>query len=60
MGLLCDVVKDEFVNLVFFILDIECKVMVEMCFDSFLIENFGVVLGGSLIFWIDKLLLESG
>lgn len=53
MGVINDVVSLEFVNFVSFILDIDKKVVEIMCLGFFLIDNFGVLLVGLLIFWID-------
>lgn len=54
MGQLYNYVVVELVDLVFVILDIECKVMLLICSGELLVDNFGVLLVGSLILWIDK------
>lgn len=54
MGYLYGYVVDEFVILFFVIFDIECKVIILICSGELLVDNFGVLLVGSLILWIDK------
>lgn len=59
MGLLEQSVSSELKDPASSILDIERKVTAEMRSGSFPTDNFGAALGGSLIPWIDKLLLKQ-
>lgn len=59
MGVVYVLVVDDLVNLVSVIFDIDCKVVEILCSEVFFIEYFGVLLGGSLIFWIDKELFNG-
>ncbi|AGO15679.1 aspartate-semialdehyde dehydrogenase [Glaesserella parasuis ZJ0906] len=60
MGELEDAVKAELADPASSILEIERKVTAEMRSEDFPTANFGAPLAGSLIPWIDKLLLETG